>query len=111
MEIITQSQAKSRGLERYNGKRCKNGHNERYTNSRGCVECARGRSTVSNKKPKPVKAAPAADAVPAADERPLFHRDPGQWCDPRKIDAAIERFFNDYSLRLCAAELTQSEAA
>jgi hypothetical protein len=111
MEIITQAQAKARGLERYHGTPCKFGHTERYTNSRGCVVCPRIRRECVRAAPKskPVKAAPV-EAAPPADERPLFHRDPGQWCDPRKIDAAIERIFNN-GPRLGVATLRESAAA
>jgi hypothetical protein len=111
MEIITtQSQAKARGLERYNGKLCKNGHTERYTNSRGCVECARGRSTAA-KKPKPIKAASVADAAPRAYEpEKSLHRDPGTRVSPDRIAAFIEQVFNN-GPRLGAPALAESEAA
>lgn len=112
MEILTQAQAKARGLERYNGKPCKYGHTERYTNSRGCVECPRTRKNrVRPSRAKPVKAAPVVDAAPAAYEpEKTLHRDPGTRVSQARIDACIERIFNN-GQRIGAPSLTESEAA
>ncbi len=97
MEIITQAQAKARGLERYHGKPCKYGHTERYTNSRGCVECPRTRKTRERpSRARPVKAAPVADAAPPAYEpEKTLHRDPGTRVSPERIAVFVERVFNN----------------
>ena len=91
MEKISRSEARSRALSRfYTGEPCKRaGHvGERFTSSGTCCECRKlpRKATVT---PQPVEEAPPAD------ERIPQHRDPGQWVDPRKIDAAIERIFNN----------------
>jgi hypothetical protein len=58
-------------------------------------------------KAKPVE----AEAVPPAYEpEKTLYKDPGRRCDPRKIDAAIERIFND-GPRLGAPALAATEAA
>ena len=96
MEIITQVQAKSRGLERYNGKLCKNGHTERYTNSRGCVECPRTRKArVRPSRARPVKAPPVEAAPASYEPEKSLHRDPGQRISQARIDAFIEQVFNN----------------
>jgi hypothetical protein len=133
MEKISYADAKARGLKRFfTGEPCKKrGHiAERLTsNPRMCVECKRvyrvREQAAPKSKPiaaapasdgraapksKPIAAAPVAKAAPPAYERTVFHRDPGQWCDPRKIDAAIERIFNG-APRLGVATLAASEAA
>jgi hypothetical protein len=111
MEIITQAEAKKRGLERYHhSKPCKRGHTERYTNSHTCVECARTRSARQSAA-KPAKSAPAAVAAPAAYEpEKTLHRDPGQRISQARIDACIDRIYGG-APRLGAAALAASEAA
>jgi hypothetical protein len=113
MEVITQTEAKARGLTSYTGVPCKRGHTQRYTNSRGCVECARTRVAASKtpKQPKPIKPGPAAEAAPAAyePERTLY-KDPGQRISQARIDACIDRIYGS-GPRLGAAAVAESEAA
>jgi hypothetical protein len=58
-------------------------------------------------KAKPVE---AEEAPPKDDRPPPKWRDPGRRCDPSKIDAAIERIFND-GARLGTPALAATEAA
>jgi hypothetical protein len=92
MQLISRSDARARALDRfYTGEPCKRGGHvaERYTRSGVCVTCQ-----AMPKKNRAAAPQPAEEA-PAADERPISHSDPGQWCDPRKIDAFIEQVFNN----------------
>jgi hypothetical protein len=120
MEIITRADATARGLKRFfTGVPCKNGHtSERYVSSTGgCVTCStrKGRNRIRARpalKSLPTNAASAAEAAPpAAEARPVFHRDPGTRVSQARIDAVIERIFNDYGLRLGAPALRENEAA
>ncbi len=96
MEIITQAQAKARGLKRYYlGTPCKNGHvSDRYTNARSCVECVRTKEARRLATPKAKPVAPVAEAAPPAYEpEKTLHRDPGQRISQGRIDACIDRIY------------------
>ena len=92
MEKISRSDARTRGLTHFfTGEKCKRaGHvAKRFPSNGACVEC-KGLPKVAVAPSRPVEAAP-----PAYEPDKALHRDPGQWVDPRKIDAAIERIFNN----------------
>lgn len=107
MQLISRSDARASALDRfYTGEPCKRGGHvaERYTRSGVCVTCQ-----AMPKKNRAAAPQPAEEA-PAADERPVFHRDPGTRVSQERIDACIDRIFGD-APRLGVAALAERAAA
>ena len=75
MEIVSRSEAKSRGLNRYyTGAPCKNGHNSyRYTQSGTCASCIRATSSAVVDADRPLRNDAMSQLVQAKFR--LFHDD------------------------------------
>jgi hypothetical protein len=92
MEIISRSEARARGLTHFfTGEKCKRaGHaSKRFTSNGACVEW-KGLPKAGVVPSQPVEAAP-----PAYEPDKALHRDPGTRVSQARIDATIERVFNN----------------
>jgi len=120
MEIISRSEAHTRGLKFYfTGEPCAKGHvAQRYVADGRvgrCVECFPIKEPAprkhKSKKPK-VKPALKVDVAPALEAQPRdpFWRDYGHRISQARIDACIDRIYGG-APRLGSARLSESEAA